>query len=69
MNEAVRHFHELAKSRPDDADVCNNLGSALAAQGQLAEAAVQFERALALDPVPCRGQANLARARAGLPKP
>ncbi len=69
VNEAVRHFRELAKSRPDDADVCNNLGSALAAQGRLVEAAVLFERALVLDPAHAAAKGNLARARAGLPKP
>jgi tetratricopeptide (TPR) repeat protein/mono/diheme cytochrome c family protein len=69
VDEAVQHFRELAKGRPDDPDVCNNLGSALAAQGHLAEAAAQFERALALDPSHAAARANLAQARAALPKP
>jgi Ca-activated chloride channel family protein len=64
IDEAVRHFQEVVRGRPDDADACNNLGSALAAQGHLAEAASEFERALRLDPLHAAARANLERARA-----
>jgi tetratricopeptide (TPR) repeat protein len=47
-------------------DTLNNLGSALAAEGQLAEALAQFERALALDPSHAAARANLERARRAL---
>jgi Flp pilus assembly protein TadD len=65
--EAVAHLRLVVKGRPDDADAWNNLGTALAMQGDLQEAARSFERALAVDPSHAAARANLARARSAAP--
>jgi Tfp pilus assembly protein PilF len=44
----------------------NNLGIALASQGQLREAARLFEQALAIEPTFADAQKNLATARQAL---
>jgi tetratricopeptide (TPR) repeat protein len=48
---------------PDSADAHNNLGSALASQGELDEAIDQFQQALALQPALVDAQRNLAKLR------
>ena len=47
----------------------NNLGTALAEKGQLAEAAAAFERALALEPTSARAHRNLGNVLATLGRP
>ena len=43
--EAITHFRQSLTSSPGGADVHNNLGIALAEEGQLVEAAAEFEKA------------------------
>ena len=66
--EAIAHLRVVVRARPGDADAWNNLGSALAMQGNLAEAVRSFERALAVEPAHAAALANLARARGKVPR-
>jgi Flp pilus assembly protein TadD len=56
----------LAQLRPDDADVQNRLGTALASQGHLAPAAQAFSRAADLRPSEAAFHSNLGAMRQGL---
>jgi Flp pilus assembly protein TadD len=57
--EALPHYAELAHLRPSPASH-NNLGSALARSGRLAEAVAAYREALRLDPGFAEAHANLA---------
>jgi Flp pilus assembly protein TadD len=46
INEAIGHFREALKIRPNYAAVHNNLGAALAKQGRIEEATRHFSEAL-----------------------
>ena len=61
--DAVRHFGESVRLRPQAASAHYNLGTALAVAGRLDEAAAAYQRALAIDPVYARARANLGAVR------
>jgi tetratricopeptide (TPR) repeat protein len=61
---AVQFFRELLQLEPDDAVAHNNLGSALARQGHMAEAVAEFLAALRINPKFEAAHANLERAGA-----
>ena len=63
MPEAIRDLREVLQLDPRDIDSCNNLGTALARQGSLAEAETYFEHALEIDPNNAAAQRNLELAR------
>ena len=50
LDDAARAYRRLLALRPDDAQVSNDLGWVLQAQGKLAEAATSYARALGLMP-------------------
>ena len=50
IDEAVRHFMAALASRPNDADVLNNLGNAYMQSNRGREAREMFEKALAIRP-------------------
>jgi tetratricopeptide (TPR) repeat protein len=63
--EAAEHFRLAGRQAPG-ANVENNLGIALAAEGKMAEAAAAFRRAVAADPGSARAHRNLGDALTSL---
>lgn len=64
--DAVRYFQAAVGVRPDSAVARGNLGSALGASGQIAEAVVQLEKALEIDPTLAQAYTSLARCHTSL---
>ena len=60
---AIQDLREVLQLNPKDIDSCNNLGTALARAGKLAEAEAYFQRALQIDPGNAAAQRNLALAQ------
>jgi Flp pilus assembly protein TadD len=60
--EAMEHFQEALRLKPDDALAHNNLGAALAQTGQPQEAVAQFRMALQLQPDLAAARNNLGDA-------
>ena len=50
FDDAVRHYKRVLQLKPDHAEVCNNLGRVLLAQGKPKDASAYFARSLALMP-------------------
>lgn len=66
--EAIAHFEEALRYRPDWAEAHNNLGILLAeVPGRASEAIAHFEAAVALDPNLGQAQRNLGMALAATP--
>ena len=59
--EAAEHFERLLAAHPDDADVHNSLGVALAMQNKVDEAAIRYARAVQIDPENIDARMNLGR--------
>jgi Flp pilus assembly protein TadD len=59
--DAVRYFHAALVLRPDAAIAHNNLGLALASNGQRAEAVQHFQDTLRIDPTAPEAHQNLAQ--------
>ncbi|MCX6615710.1 MAG: tetratricopeptide repeat protein, partial [Acidobacteria bacterium] len=57
--EALHHYREAVRLKPDYIDARNNLGGVLFNQDRFEEAAVHFAEAIRLDPSQARGYANL----------
>ena len=64
--EAIEHFRQALKIKPDYADALNNWGAALARQGKPAEAIEHYQQALKLRPSFPEAQSNLVNALRGL---
>ena len=62
--EAIQHIEAALQAKPDDADMLNNLGVLLFAQGDVAGAITNFQRAVSLDPQNDGIRRNLLRAQA-----
>ncbi len=62
--EAIRYYQAALSIRPDAAVASNNLGIALALDGQPEEAVTQFRKALRLDPAFAHAQFNLGNGLA-----
>ena len=63
LKDAIDQLRTSLQLMPDSADAYNNLGIALASQGQLEEAIDQFQQALKLQPALIDAQRNLAKLR------
>ena len=50
FDDAVRAYKRVLQLKPDHAEVCNNLGRVLLAQGKPKDASTYFARSLALMP-------------------
>ena len=57
--EAIRHFREALRMRPDDVKAHNNLGNAFAEQGRYRDAIRHYSEALRLDPDEREAHENL----------
>ena len=64
LDEAIAHYRDVLRLNPANAEICNDLGAALADQGKFDEARVWFARALEIDPGHARAQMNLQRLAA-----
>jgi hypothetical protein len=62
---AIAHYRTYLRDRPDDAEVMTKLGTALAAQGESAEAIALLRRAVTLVPESGRSQRTLAEVLLG----
>jgi tetratricopeptide (TPR) repeat protein len=62
--EAIGHYEQAVRIKPDSAEAHNNLGNALLQAGKVQEAIQQYEQALRIKPDLVQAQINLARARA-----
>ena len=60
MGEAIAHFEEAVRIRPDDAGAHNRLGNALSRTGKVREAIGHYEQALRLKPDYAEAGNNLA---------
>lgn len=59
VEEALRHFHEALRLRPNYAPAHNNLGFALVGQGRIEEGIAHLQRAVELHPDHLEAQYNL----------
>ncbi len=64
IDEAVTHYREALRLRPNDAEAHDNLGSALQKQGSDEEAAAHHRQALALNPNFAEAHTNLGNVLA-----
>ena len=67
-DEAIRHWQEAIRLKPDLAEAHYNLGAALAPKGQWAEAMVHYQQALAIRPGAILSLNNLAWLLATCPQ-
>jgi tetratricopeptide (TPR) repeat protein len=64
IDDAVARYKRALALKPDNADVHNNLGVALAAKGRLDDAVVRYRRAVSLNPDHAAAHGNLGVALA-----
>jgi Flp pilus assembly protein TadD len=64
---ALEHFRAAVQINPQDANAQANLGAALAATGNLKEARIHLERALAIDPKLTNARENLEQLNDSAP--
>ena len=62
LDEAMGHYQEALRLKPDYADAHNNLGIALGRKGKVGEAISQFQEALRVKPDYAEGHYNLGNA-------
>ena len=62
LHEAIAHYTEALRIKPDSAETHNNLGVLLANLGKLDEAIVRYKEALRLNPGFALARRNLAEA-------
>jgi tetratricopeptide (TPR) repeat protein len=62
--EAIEHYEQALRIKPDYAEAHNNLGVALMELGRTQDAIAQYEQALRINPNFSEAQKGLARARA-----
>ncbi len=62
-NEAIRHFAAVEQQTPDSPVAHFNLGTAIERTGAIAEAAIHYERAVALDAAYAAAHVNLGTLR------
>ena len=59
IEEAIHHFEQALRLRPDDAEAHTDLGVVLAGMGRIEEATNQFEQALQINPDDAEAHYNL----------
>jgi tetratricopeptide (TPR) repeat protein len=64
IEEAIAHYQQALRIKPDYADAHNNLGVALMGQGRVQEAIGHFEQALRIKPDYAEAHVNLGNALA-----
>jgi tetratricopeptide (TPR) repeat protein len=64
VQEAIEHWEQALRIKPDYADAHYNLGIALEQTGKIQEAIQHYEQALRIQPDFVQAQSNLARVRA-----
>jgi Flp pilus assembly protein TadD len=62
LNEAIRHFHEALRIKPDHAEAHYNLANALVRKGQTDDAIGHYQQALQLKPDDAKSHYNLGVA-------
>ena len=62
IGEAMAHYAEALRFKPDYADAHNNLGTALAGQGKVGEAMAHYAEALRLNPANANAHYNMGVA-------
>jgi Flp pilus assembly protein TadD len=62
MADAIAHYSEAVRIKPDDAEAHNNLGIALASRERTADAVVHFHEALRIRPDFAEARHNLMLA-------
>jgi tetratricopeptide (TPR) repeat protein len=63
--EAIAHFRQALRIKPDDGKAMNNLGNALVMNGELGEAIAQYRQALETNPADVEAHFNLGNALVG----
>jgi Flp pilus assembly protein TadD len=63
-DDALPHFEEAVRLRPEDAGIRTNLGALLATRGDYPRAIREFEAALKINPDDTAARDYLARVRA-----
>jgi Flp pilus assembly protein TadD len=69
IDEAIRHYEEALRLKPDQAQIHNNLGAAFYQQGRTDEAIGQYQEALRLKPDYAGARKNLIAALAAKANP
>ena len=64
IEEAIAHYEQALRIKPDDAEAHYNLGNALAQVGRVPEAIGQYQQALRIKPGFAEAQNALARLQA-----
>jgi protein O-mannosyl-transferase len=62
IDEAIYHYQEAIRLRPNDSKTYNNLGEAFSLNGEVAAAIVQYQKAIQLQPRFAVAHSNLAAA-------
>jgi Flp pilus assembly protein TadD len=62
VDEAIVHFQEVLRIRPDFAEANNNLGAVFFQKGQVNEAIIYYQKAVQLEPLNAEFQNNLGYA-------
>jgi Flp pilus assembly protein TadD len=62
VDEAIVHFQEVLRIRPDFAEANNNLGAAFLQKGRMNEAIAYYQKAVQLEPLNAEFQSNLGYA-------
>jgi Flp pilus assembly protein TadD len=63
LDDAIRHFLDALRVRPEDEKIHNNLGISLMRQGNLKEATRHFSEALRIKPDYGKAKRNLESVR------
>ena len=67
-DDAIVHYRKVIELTPQDIEALNNLGVALARQGNLDQALTEWQNVLKIDPANKSARDNVKKARAILEK-
>ncbi len=63
IEQAIMHYSEALRIKPDDAEIHNRLGLALVSKGQFGDAVIHFQKAVNLKADFIAAQSNLYKAQ------